>query len=86
MTPEQYRYLISELAATVQEAGGHMRRNDAERATARRLNISLSDMQGVSINAHADRVLIYDLRSESLATPSPDGNTGGGGVNGRDAG
>lgn len=48
-----------------------MPRLEAERATARRLEMSIADMQGISINAHADKALVYHLRTDSLAVPGP---------------
>lgn len=69
MTPEQYRYLIAELAETVKANGGSMKIHDAEIATARRLGISVADMTGIPINAHADRVLVMSYRSGTLSLP-----------------
>lgn len=75
MSPEMYRYLIAELTHTVTQAGGRMKRLDAERATARRLEMSIADMQGISINAHADKTLVYDLRTDSLVQIDNYGNS-----------
>lgn len=70
MTPEQYRYLIAELVSTVSEAGGLMKRMKAERVTARRLGISVTNMQAIAVNARADRALDYDLRTDTLRVPN----------------
>ena len=69
MRPETYRHLIAELTKTVTEAGGSMKRHDAEIQTAKRLGISLASFQGVAITAHADRSLVLTLRSDTLSLP-----------------
>lgn len=69
MSPEQYRYLIAELVKTVTEGGGKMKRYDAYLETADRLDTSVADFRGIAIAAHADRALVYTLRSDTLELP-----------------
>lgn len=63
------RALIDILVEIVRECGGEAKAQAAKLATARRASISMSELDGVLINAVADGKLEHSLRSDRVWIP-----------------
>jgi len=64
--------LIDVLVEVVEANGGFMFVREAERVAAQRAGVSVSEMRGVIVNAHADGILVYTLRTGMLTLPLPE--------------
>lgn len=63
------RALIDILVEVVREHGGEVKAKEAKLATARRARISMSELDGVLINAVANGRLEHSLRSDRIWIP-----------------